>query len=233
MRSALQPRPWCANSAFLPAALQATGRLRKNVAYFKVNYGIVAVGTTALVMVRCGHARRRLLALPGHMPLVCERAAFLVRLAVRLPARVVPSLPAVHEPLVADCAGRAGAGVGLLIHCAHDTLCGGRPRAEVRSWGPAVHLSFVWGAPHSKGSPSEDGASAVPPGGSTCSAHPWQQHKSEACSRPGRLVTPSVPVVSKATGVVPPRPRMWLLPAVASTPPSPALPAATARSSWR
>ena len=30
--------------------MQATGRMRKNVAYFKVNYGIVAVSTTALVM---------------------------------------------------------------------------------------------------------------------------------------------------------------------------------------
>lgn len=29
---------------------EATGRMRKNVAYFKVNYGIVGLGTTALVM---------------------------------------------------------------------------------------------------------------------------------------------------------------------------------------
>lgn len=32
---------------------QATGRMRKNVAYFKVNYGIVAVSTTALVSTCC------------------------------------------------------------------------------------------------------------------------------------------------------------------------------------
>lgn len=39
----------CANQLNMLAAAQATGRMRKNVAYFKVNYGIVAVSTTALV----------------------------------------------------------------------------------------------------------------------------------------------------------------------------------------
>lgn len=50
----LLPFAWIADSAPPCAVLQATGRLRKNVAYFKVNYGIVGVGTTALVMVRGG-----------------------------------------------------------------------------------------------------------------------------------------------------------------------------------
>ncbi|KAL4419501.1 hypothetical protein ABPG77_002287 [Micractinium sp. CCAP 211/92] len=50
-----EAKPWAEvfdRTAFAkPAGMaEATGRLRKNVAYFKVNYGIVAVGTTALVM---------------------------------------------------------------------------------------------------------------------------------------------------------------------------------------
>lgn len=51
-----EAKPWSEvldRTAFAkPAGMaEATGRMRKNVAYFKVNYGIVAVSTTALVMV--------------------------------------------------------------------------------------------------------------------------------------------------------------------------------------
>lgn len=53
--SVKEAKPWSElmdRTAFAkPAGMaEATGRMRKNVAYFKVNYGIVGVGTTALVM---------------------------------------------------------------------------------------------------------------------------------------------------------------------------------------
>eukprot|EP00887_Chlorella_sp_A99_P007819 scaffold20.g7819.t1 len=50
-----EAKPWGEvldrNSIGKPANMaEATGRMRKNVAYFKTNYAIVTVGTTALVM---------------------------------------------------------------------------------------------------------------------------------------------------------------------------------------